>query len=140
MAIDRNDIRGGAEALIRMGLELKEERRGFVIFPEGGRTKHPAGEIQPFRGGSLLLAMEHQLPVVPVSLDGTRMMDKGEIMSATPRAARRIRVRIGKPLTTGHITPPQRHLFMNELRDIMIANWETIRVDWNAPPPLGKAS
>ena len=39
-----------------------------VVFPEGART--PDGRMHAFRRGAYQLAMEFNLPVVPVTIDG----------------------------------------------------------------------
>ena len=50
-----------AEAQLRGGMSL-------VVFPEGARTWN--GRMRPFKKGAYKLAMEFDLPVVPVTIDG----------------------------------------------------------------------
>lgn len=51
----------------------------LVVFPEGSRTID--GAVQRFKGGIFLLAIENGLPVVPVSVSGSRIvMPKGRFM------------------------------------------------------------
>ncbi len=52
----------------------------LIIFPEGTRSRD--GRVARFKGGVFLLAIESQLPVVPVSVAGTRhVMLKGRLMT-----------------------------------------------------------
>jgi len=51
----------------------------LVVFPEGSRTMD--GTVQRFKGGIFLLAIENGLPIVPVSVSGSRVvMPKGRFM------------------------------------------------------------
>jgi 1-acyl-sn-glycerol-3-phosphate acyltransferase len=76
---DRAGILGRWRALVKEGLSL-------IIFPEG--TRSADGRLAPFKAGSFLLAIEAKLPIVPVSVDGTRLvMHKGEL-TTRPGAVR----------------------------------------------------
>jgi long-chain acyl-CoA synthetase len=69
------------------------QKRSLCIFPEGGRS--PDGELMEFKKGVIVLAKEHQVPVVPVRIRGTfEVLPRGAIF---PRL-RPIRVTIGPPL------------------------------------------
>jgi 1-acyl-sn-glycerol-3-phosphate acyltransferase len=51
----------------------------LVIFPEGSRTTD--GQVKAFKAGIFLLAIEHKLPVVPITISGSRIvMPKGRLM------------------------------------------------------------
>lgn len=51
----------------------------LIVFPEGSRTID--GRVYRFKPGIFLLAIEHKLPVVPVSVAGSRIvMPKGRFM------------------------------------------------------------
>jgi len=63
---------------------LKKMRRmvaqgdSLIVFPEG--TRSPDGKVGRFKGGVFLIAIEHGLPVVPVSVAGSReVMLKGYV-------------------------------------------------------------
>jgi 1-acyl-sn-glycerol-3-phosphate acyltransferase len=88
----RNPDRGG---ILRRWRALVGEGLSLIIFPEG--TRSADGHVGAFRAGSFLLAIEAQLPVVPVSVDGTRfIMRKGEL---TTRPGR-VRLRVHPPIET----------------------------------------
>jgi 1-acyl-sn-glycerol-3-phosphate acyltransferase len=68
---DRSGILKRWKALVGQGLSL-------IIFPEGTRSRD--GRVGIFKAGSFLLAIEAGLPVVPLSVDGTRrVMRKGRL-------------------------------------------------------------
>jgi 1-acyl-sn-glycerol-3-phosphate acyltransferase len=68
---DRSGIFGWASRLTSNGLSL-------IVFPEGTRSR--TGMMGKFKGGSLMLAMQAGLPIVPISVIGSRhVMKKGEL-------------------------------------------------------------
>lgn len=68
---DRAKIFGWASRLTSNGLSL-------IVFPEGTRSRD--GRVARFKGGSFYLALEAGLPVVPLSVIGSRhVMLKGRL-------------------------------------------------------------
>src|SRR5687768_13442493 len=68
---DRNRIFGWASRLTSSGLSL-------IMFPEG--TRSGDGRVARFKRGSFLLALEAGLPIVPLSVVGSRhVMLKGRL-------------------------------------------------------------
>ena len=68
---DRSGIFDWASSLTANGLSL-------IVFPEGTRSQD--GFVGKFKGGSIMLAMQAGLPLVPVSVVGSRhVMTKGEL-------------------------------------------------------------
>lgn len=75
LLVDRD--RPGAGILKRMR-HLVAEHVSLIVFPEGTRGR--TGEVGRFKGGVFLLAIEHGLPIVPVSVNGSRqIMQRGEV-------------------------------------------------------------
>ncbi len=68
-----------------------------LLFPEG--TYAPPGERLPFRKGAFLLAVEEQVPIVPVVLEGTRELVVEDGPWLAPRA--HLRVTVLAPLQPG---------------------------------------
>jgi len=76
---DRAGILKRWKALVEQGLSL-------IIFPEGTRSEN--GRVGIFKAGSFLLAIEAGLPIVPLSVDGTRrVMRKGRLMTCPGHVA-----------------------------------------------------
>jgi len=69
----------GAGVFKRMA-RLVGDGISLIVFPEGTRSRD--GRVGPFKGGPFLLAIEAGLPVVPVSISGSRhVMLKGRLMT-----------------------------------------------------------
>lgn len=67
IAVDRDRLKSRAETLRRTG-EALDQGSGIILFPEGGiYTKQPPKMI-PFKNGAFRLAMEKQIPIIPVTL------------------------------------------------------------------------
>ncbi len=86
-------VRGGGSATLAYARELLDRGWSVVIFPEGTRSQ--SGDVQQFRHGVAMLALQAKVPVVPIFTEGLRnVMPKGE---RTPRPAA-VSVRIGEPV------------------------------------------
>ncbi len=60
-----------------------------MLFPEGTRSHD--GKLQPFKDGAFRLAIEAQVPVLPVAIEGTRdCRPKGSLWFGRARATARI--------------------------------------------------
>lgn len=75
-----------AQKVLRGGMSL-------MIFPEGARTMN--GKMRPFKRGAFRLALEFNLPVVPVTIDGA--FDVMPRFKRIPRPGH-IRITIHKPI------------------------------------------
>jgi 1-acyl-sn-glycerol-3-phosphate acyltransferase len=92
MLVDRD--RPGAGILKRMR-RMVQRGDSLIVFPEG--TRSADGKVGRFKGGVFLLAIEHGLPIVPVSVAGSRaIMLKGQV---TVRPGT-VTVTIHEPLST----------------------------------------
>ena len=81
---------------VRTALRLLHSGAGVCIYAEGERSW--TGELQPFRSGTVRLALKADVPVIPCGMAGT--------YQAQPRWSRRIRrtrvqVRFGPPIHFG---------------------------------------
>jgi 1-acyl-sn-glycerol-3-phosphate acyltransferase len=86
-------VRGSGSATLDHARELLQHGWSVVIFPEG--TRSTSGDVQQFRHGVAILAMQTRTPVVPIFTDGLRnVMPKGERMPC-PAA---VSVRVGAPV------------------------------------------
>jgi 1-acyl-sn-glycerol-3-phosphate acyltransferase len=74
--VDRE--RPGAGVVKRMR-RLVEDGASVIIFPEG--TRSVDGTVGRFKGGIFLMAIETRMPIVPVTIEGSRhVMKKGRLM------------------------------------------------------------
>jgi 1-acyl-sn-glycerol-3-phosphate acyltransferase len=110
VAVDRSD-REKAIASIAQGAGSLRAGNSFLIFPEGTRSR--SGELLPFKKGGFIMAIEAQVPVVPVAVSGGRnAMRKG---SAFVRPVR-VGVRIGRPVPTAGLTLRDRDRLIADVR------------------------
>ena len=108
--IERRD-RERAMASIRQGAESLRAGNSFLIFPEGTRSR--TGDLLPFKKGGFIMALEAQVPVVPVAVQGGRTaMRKG---SAVVRPVH-VSVRIGEPIPTAGLTLDDRDALIARVR------------------------
>lgn len=107
---DRAGIFGWASRLTSNGLSL-------IVFPEGTRSKD--GYMSKFKGGSIMLAMQAGLPIVPISVVGSRhVMKKGEL---TTRPGH-VTLIVHDPIETAAISEPsveEVRQFADRVRDIV---------------------
>ncbi|PYQ19033.1 MAG: 1-acyl-sn-glycerol-3-phosphate acyltransferase, partial [Acidobacteria bacterium] len=68
-----------AAARIRAGTSL-------AVFPEG--TRSPDARVRPFKRGSFVLALEAQVPVVPLSLAGVKRVAPRGLLTLRPGTVR----------------------------------------------------
>lgn len=67
IAVDRDRLRSRAETMHRAGKAL-ESGSSIILFPEGGIFTTNAPKMIPFKNGAFRLAMEKQIPIIPVTL------------------------------------------------------------------------
>ena len=65
--VDASSARNAQKSLIEAESTLKKGE-SLIIFPEGGRT--PDGHIRPFKRGAYQIAVDLQLPLIPITLNG----------------------------------------------------------------------
>jgi 1-acyl-sn-glycerol-3-phosphate acyltransferase len=76
LLVDRT--KPGADIVQKMR-RLVSEAHSLIVFPEG--TRSADGRVGRFKKGSFLVAVDAGLPVVPVSISGSRhVMTKGRLM------------------------------------------------------------
>jgi 1-acyl-sn-glycerol-3-phosphate acyltransferase len=98
IALDRTDKDAAVDALSGATQAIREGKSA-AIFVEGTRSRD--GVLQPFKKGAFVLAIEAQVPVVPVYIAGAReLMPKGGIVPDPGP----VEVRIGTPIPTAGLT------------------------------------
>ena len=108
--VDRRDREKSMES-ISAGAASLRAGNSFLIFPEGTRSR--SGELLPFKKGGFIMALQAQVPVVPVAIRGGRdAMRKG---SAIVRPVR-VSVRIGRPVPTAGLTVDDRDQLIARVR------------------------
>ena len=62
-------LEGSDPAAIRRSLQWLRSGGAIVIFPEGGRSTS-SGELERFKAGAVRLALEANVPILPVTING----------------------------------------------------------------------
>jgi 1-acyl-sn-glycerol-3-phosphate acyltransferase len=110
---DRAGILQRWRALVGQGLSL-------VVFPEG--TRSADGRVGLFKAGSVLLAIEAELPIVPISVDGTRfVMRRGELTTRPGHAS----LIVHQPIDTRGMAAGDARSLADRLRTIVGAGTGT---------------
>lgn len=109
--IERQNRERAMESIGR-GAESLRAGNSFLIFPEGTRSR--MGELLPFKKGGFIMAIQAQVPIVPVAVQGGRAaMRKG---SAVVRPVH-VSVRIGEPIPTRGMTLDDRDVLIEQVRN-----------------------
>lgn len=69
IAIRRGE-RGSRESAVQQIHDRLDKGVSVMILPEG--TRSPDGELLPFRNGAFRIAIDRQIPILPVAVAGTR--------------------------------------------------------------------
>ena len=97
------------DALARLGDGI-----GVLFFPEG--TRSPDGRLLPFKKGAFRTAIDQQLPLLPVTLIGTRDILPARTLRLFPGTARMV---IHPPIETRGMTVDQLDVLMQQTRDVI---------------------
>ena len=110
---DKNAIFSWAGSLTSRGLSL-------IVFPEGTRSRD--GRVHAFKGGSFHLALEAGLPVVPLSVIGSRhVMLKGRLATYPGN----VRLIVHEPIDTTSLAVVDRRAFAARVHDIVAPDAES---------------
>ena len=107
--------RGGGTKQLEYPMALFKKGWSILIYPEGGRSK--SGQVQRFKHGVAIMAMQCKVPVIPIYIEGLRnVMPKGQ---REPRPAA-VSARIGKPvwLTDAASVPEGTTMLENAMREL----------------------
>ena len=115
--IDRKDHAVATAAFTMAGDVMTRTGVSVVIAPEG--TRSPDGKLLPFKKGAFVLAIQAGLPVLPVTVRGTR--------DAMPKAGSTswggvAEVIIDKPVATSQMTYNDRDRLLEEVKGIIVRN------------------
>ncbi len=110
--IDRSDRRAAIRSLEQAGETLRKHGGVVVMFPEG--TRSADGELQPFKKGAFMLALQLGVPVIPAAVTGSRrIMRKGSPL-VHPGT---MKVRIGAPIPVEGMTVDDRDVLVERAHD-----------------------
>ncbi len=96
----------------------------IMIFPEG--TRSPTRDLLPFKDGAFRLAIDHQVPILPIAIYGTRQaIAKHDWRIGATHAV----ARILEPIPTVGLEPKDLQGFKRRVREIVDAARSELRAE-----------
>ncbi len=124
--IDRQSSEQGRRSMNQLAERIQREKLNIVIFPEG--TRSPEGTLLPFKKGAFILAIQAQVPIVPVAIEGSGI--------AMPRASfgiypHPLKITVGQPIPTTGMTFEDRNALCDRTRETLLQmlKWRSISTD-----------
>ena len=112
--VDRSNPGAG---VVRKMKRLVNEGHSLIVFPEG--TRSTDGSVGRFKGGSFIIALQSGLPVVPISVIGSRhVMFRGELMVRPGR----VRVVVHAPIETRSVPREAVREFASSVREVVASS------------------
>ena len=124
--IDRSD-HARAIASLEAAKARLHDGVSVMFFPEG--TRSPDGRLRAFKKGGFMMALEMGLPILPVSISGTRHVLPGKTMRLLPG---RVAIRIHEPIDVRRYSVEQRESLMQDVAAVIrsgLSPWEQRPVD-----------
>ena len=126
VVIDRGRNERAVASLRRAAARVREGVN-VIIFPEGTRSE--TGDMRPFKSGGFHLALEAGVPILPVTISGSRRLTpKGSLRVESGR----VEVRYGKPIETRGVPLEEREALKRQVRDAIAAGFD---LDLQRPSP-----
>jgi 1-acyl-sn-glycerol-3-phosphate acyltransferase len=114
--VDRSDPKS-RYAVFNLAQNRIKQGLSICIFPEGGVPSDELIELADFKDGAFRLAVEHGIPVVPITFADNKKRFSYTFFSGGPGL---MRVKIHKPIVTaGRLLGDRRHV-KTEARDIIL--------------------
>jgi 1-acyl-sn-glycerol-3-phosphate acyltransferase len=113
IGIDRGNAFRAHRGLQRAAARVRDGGSNLVVFPEGTRSR--CGEVGPFKRGLFALALEAEVPVVPLSLIGVKQVARGglDVHAGT------VRLVVHPPIPTAGRGQAQAGVLAEEVRGIV---------------------
>lgn len=103
---------------IRRGLERLPHGVSIMFFAEGTRSLDD--KIQPFKKGGFVMAIEKGLPILPVTVNGSRRVLAKSSLVFSPGP---IEVVISDPIETGEYSVEDLQRLLDRTREVIISNF-----------------
>jgi 1-acyl-sn-glycerol-3-phosphate acyltransferase len=117
MLVDR---KRPARAVFSWAARLTANGLSLIVFPEGTRSQD--GRVAPFKGGSFFLALDANLPIVPLSVVGSRhVMLKGRLATYPGR----VKLVVHAPIETTGLSRSVAREFAERVREVLTPDAES---------------
>ncbi len=116
--IDRSNTIRAIESINR-GIKRLPKGASIMVFAEG--TRSPDGQIHEFKKGGFMVAITHKLPILPVTVNGSRrVLPKGSLVIKPGK----IQVVIGCPIDTNGYTTDTVDELIDKTRKVVMENFD----------------
>jgi len=116
--IDRSNTKGSIESINR-GMKRLPKGTCIMVFAEG--TRSPDGKIHPFKKGGFVLAIDYGLPILPITINGSRkVLPKGSVVFTSGE----IEVIVGDPIDTKDYTRESLPELMERTRQVIVSSFK----------------
>ena len=126
--VDRDNRDRAISAYAKAAAQVRERGTIVTVYPEGTRSMD--GSVLPFKKGAFVLAVESQVPIVPIAVDGAQLALRKHSLRLYGHP---IRVVVGAPIETRGLTLADRDELLRRTRLAII---DLHRQAGGAPSPL----
>ncbi|KAG0028633.1 1-acylglycerol-3-phosphate O-acyltransferase [Podila clonocystis] len=115
--IDRKNHKKAIESTTQAVADMKKHNSGIWIFPEGTRSRLDTADLLPFKKGAFHLAIQAQLPILPIVAEGY-----SHIYDSTRRSfpGGELEIRVLEPIPTVGMTADNVNELMERTRNLML--------------------
>ena len=118
--VDRGNQKSRQHAFHEAQRRLKQQN-SVCIFPEGGVPDDQSIILDEFRDGAFRLAIDHQIPVIPITFHDTKKRFSYKFFSGSPG---KLRVRIHKFISTKDLEGTDKRILKEKTRNIILQELE----------------
>lgn len=111
----RRDVFNSAQEKLNQGL-------GVCIFPEGGVPEDITVLLDTFKDGAFRLAIEHNIPIAPMTFHDNRNRFSYEFLSASPG---RMRVKVHEVIPTSILGMEDKRMLNGRVRGIILSELQS---------------
>jgi 1-acyl-sn-glycerol-3-phosphate acyltransferase len=117
ISVDRQDREKAIQSLDEAAQIIKNGK-SVMTFPEGTRSRD--GKIRPFKKGPFYLALQSRVPIIPVSIIGSRAILPRRSLRMHPG---KITLIIDKPIDTAEYSLENRDELMSKVYEVITHNY-----------------
>jgi 1-acyl-sn-glycerol-3-phosphate acyltransferase len=115
------DRQNPEQAIERINAAAARSPRGVCILFYAEGTRSPDGRVHEFKKGGVTLALRSGLPILPLSISGTRkFLPKGCVVI---RPGGRVKIVVGAPIETAGLPTGTREVLNERVRERVIASY-----------------
>ena len=118
--VDRKNNDSAVKSMNNLMEDIKKIPRSVAIFPEGTRTSD--GNLLPFKKGAAILAINTDIPVIPVAISGTYSWSKKKLFDISQSV---ISFEFGEPITTENYSFDDRDYLTEKIK----TNIKNMKID-----------